>query len=310
MEVSRCRTFVSDAIEQRLTSWRKAIDAELAAVAANDRSVNVELPDRLREAIHYSLTGEGKRLRGLLLMASYDALRGTGDASRLAAAVEVVHAYSLVHDDLPCMDNDSLRRGRPTTHRAFDVATATVAGVAMVPLAVSLTLRAAESLGLDGKSSRRLVAVLMDASGATGMVGGQLMDLEGERRELSMPELEAIHRGKTGTLISAAFAMGGIAARGSDAAVEALATVGDELGLAFQIADDVLDATGSSESLGKTAGIDAALAKSTYVSLLGVDAARRRSESLVADAMSRLDAAGLRTSVLEHLAHFVNARRS
>jgi geranylgeranyl pyrophosphate synthase len=302
---------VSNAIDDRLAHWRKSIDAELAAVAAEESGTpNGGLPPRLREAIHYALTGPGKRLRGLLLMASFDALRGSGDASRLAAAVEVVHAYSLVHDDLPCMDNDSMRRGRPTTHRAFDVATATVAGVAMVPLAVSLTLRGAQSLGLGDDAARRLVALLMDASGAAGMVGGQLMDLDGERRDLSMPELEAIHRGKTGALISAAFAMGGIAARGSDAAVEALTTVGDELGLAFQIADDVLDATGSSESLGKTAGIDAALAKSTYVSLLGVESARRRGEALVADAMARLEAAGLRTPVLESLAHFVSARRS
>jgi geranylgeranyl pyrophosphate synthase len=302
---------VSNAIEQRLAGWRKSIDAELAAVAAESGGrVNGDLPPRLREAIHYSLTGEGKRLRGLLLLASFDALHGTGDASRLAAAVEVVHAYSLVHDDLPCMDNDSMRRGRPTTHRAFDVATATIAGVAMVPLAVSLTLRGARSLGLPDAASRRLVGLLMDASGATGMVGGQLMDLDGERRGLSMPQLEAIHRAKTGALISAAFAMGGIAAQGSESAVQALATVGDELGLAFQIADDVLDATGSSESLGKTAGIDAALAKSTYVSLLGVEPARKRGEALVADAMYRLEAAGLRTPILESLAHFVSARRS
>ena len=298
---------MSDAIERRLSEWRKSIDAELASVAT---SANGSLPPRLSEAVHFSLTGPGKRMRGLIVMAAFDALRGRGDASRLAAAVEVVHAYSLVHDDLPCMDNDSMRRGRPTTHRAFDVATATVAGVAMVPLAVTFTLRGSELLGLPDDAARRLVGVLMDASGASGMVGGQLMDLEGERRDLSLKELEAIHRGKTGALISASFVMGGIAACGSESSIEALRTVGDELGLAFQIADDVLDATGSSESLGKTAGIDAALAKSTYVSLLGVDAARKKGEALVADAMARLAAAGLRTPVLEYLAHFVSARRS
>jgi geranylgeranyl pyrophosphate synthase len=279
---------VSDATEATLARWRGAIDAELAKVSA----AGPELPPRLGDAIHYSLTGEGKRFRGLLLMASYDALRGRGDASKLAAAVEVVHAYSLVHDDLPCMDNDSMRRGRATTHRAFDTATATVAGVAMVPMAVSLTLRGASSLGLKNGASRRLVGLLMEASGAAGMVGGQLMDLDGEGRALSMAELEAIHRGKTGALITACFTMGGVAAGGSDEAVDALTSVGSELGLAFQIADDVLDATQSSEALGKTAGADAALSKSTYVSHLGVEAA------------------GLRTPVLETLAHFVAARRS
>jgi geranylgeranyl diphosphate synthase type II len=190
---------VSDTTEQTLARWRRDIDAELAAVAAADLGV----PERLSDAIHYSLTGEGKRFRGLLLLATYDASRGQGNATRLAAAVEVVHAYSLVHDDLPCMDNDSLRRGRPTTHRAFDVATATVAGVAMVPLAVALTLRAAESLQLRNGASKKLVHVLMDASGASGMVGGQLMDLEGEKRALTMGELEAVHRAKTGALITA-----------------------------------------------------------------------------------------------------------
>ena len=297
---------MSDSTEATLARWRGAIDGELAQVAAGAP----DLPPRLGDAIHYSLTGEGKRFRGLLLMACYDALRGRRDASKLAAAVEIVHAYSLVHDDLPCMDNDSMRRGRPTTHRAFDTATATVAGVAMVPMAVSLTLRGARSLGLRNGSARRLVALLMEASGACGMVGGQLMDLDGEGRELSMPELEAIHRGKTGALITACFTMGGIAAGGSEDAINALTEAGSELGLAFQIADDVLDATESSESLGKTAGADAALAKSTYVSHMGVGPARQRSELLVADAMARLASAGLRTPALDTLAHFVAARRS
>jgi len=297
---------VNDGTEDTIGRWRKRIDSELATVV----TVGDTLPARLRDAIHYSLTGEGKRLRGLLLMASYAALGGDGDASGLAAAVEVVHAYSLVHDDLPCMDNDSLRRGRPTTHRAFDVATATVAGVAMVPLAVSQAVKGSRRLRLDESATKRLVHVLMRASGASGMVGGQLMDLRGEGRSLTVGELEAVHRAKTGALIAAAVTMGGIAANGSTKAVSALTSAGDCLGLAFQIADDVLDATESSESLGKTAGADAALAKSTYASVLGVVAARQRGESLVADAMRHLEAAGLRAPALERLAHFVAARRS
>ncbi|HEY8176265.1 MAG TPA: polyprenyl synthetase family protein [Gemmatimonadaceae bacterium] len=297
---------MNDGAEATIGRWRKAIDVELSRVAAG----RDDLPHRLREAIHYSLTGEGKRLRGLLLMASYDALRGQGDASILAAGVEIVHAYSLVHDDLPCMDNDNMRRGRPTTHRAFDVATATAAGVTMVPLAVDQTLRAARALRLDAATTRRLVTALMQASGATGMVGGQLMDLDAEGRSLSVAELEAVHRAKTGALITAAFAMGGIAAGGGQSAVAALTAAGSALGLAFQIADDVLDATESSEALGKTAGHDAALSKSTYASVLGVVPARQRGDALVADAMARLDAAGLKTPPLERLARFVAARRS
>ena len=293
-------------VEATLGRWRNDIDAELSRIAT-DRD---DLPGRLRDAIHYSLTGEGKRLRGLLLMASYDALRGRGDASVLAAAVEVVHAYSLVHDDLPCMDNDSMRRGRATTHRAFDVATATLAGVAMVPLAVEQTIRGARSLALSGGTTNLLVGALMHASGANGMVGGQHMDLQGEGSELSIEELEQIHRAKTGALIAAAFTMGGIAAGGGKPAVDALTSAGSALGLAFQIADDVLDATESSEALGKTAGRDAALSKSTYASVLGVAEARQRSDALVADTMASLEAGGLKTGPLERLAHFVAARRS
>jgi geranylgeranyl pyrophosphate synthase len=303
---------VNDQTEEALGQWRRSIDVELGRVA----TAGDHLPIRLREAIHYSLTGEGKRLRGLLLMASFDAVRaGSGnggnacDASGLAAAVEVVHAYSLVHDDLPCMDDDRMRRGRPT-HKAFDVATATLAGVAMVPLAVYQTLEGARRLELDERTTGRLVGVLMRASGASGMVGGQLLDLEGEVRTLSSQELEGVHRAKTGALITAAFTMGGMAARGLPPAVEALTSAGEALGLAFQIADDVLDATESSEALGKTAGRDAALSKSTYVSTLGVAAARQRGESLVSDAMTRLEDAGLRTPTLHRLAHFVAARRS
>ena len=297
---------MNDSTEATLARWRSAIDVALAGVSDSREG----LPPGLRDAIHYALTSEGKRFRGLLLMASHDALRGHGDASALAAAIEVVHAYSLVHDDLPCMDNDNMRRGRPTTHRAFDVATATVAGVAMVPLAVEQTLRAAKTLNLDADTARRLVGTLMRASGAVGMVGGQSMDLDGEGSNLKVTDLEATHRAKTGALIEAAFTMGAIAAGGDRSAVSALGAAGASLGLAFQIADDVLDATESSEALGKTAGHDAALSKSTYASVLGVVPARQRSDALITDSMALLGAAGLKTPPLERLAHFVAARRS
>ncbi|HYC50860.1 MAG TPA: farnesyl diphosphate synthase [Gemmatimonadaceae bacterium] len=289
-----------------LATWREGIDRELAQLTLDEKTVSRPL----RDAVHYSLVGEGKRLRGLLLLASYAGVGGRGDATALGVAIEVVHAYSLIHDDLPCMDNDTLRRGRPTTHRAFDVATATVAGVAMVPLAVQQTMKAAHALGLRDVVGHQLVTVLMQASGASGMVGGQLMDLHGEGRGLALQDLEQVHRAKTGALISAAFTLGAIAAEGTRGQVDALTAAGDCLGLAFQIADDVLDATASSDVLGKTAGADAALAKSTYASVMGIEPARRRSTELVAEAMSHLDRAGLRTVELETLAHFVHARQS
>ena len=297
---------MTEDVDAALSRWRAAIDAELQRVPPDA----MPLDPRLREAIRYSVSGGGKRLRGLLLMATYHGLRGRGDAVGLAAAVEVVHAYSLVHDDLPCMDNDSMRRGMPTTHRAHGVEIATIAGAAMVPLAVQQTLDGARRLQLGGATASRLVAMLMRASGGGGMVGGQLLDLMAEHTQLSMTELEQVHRGKTGALITACLAMAGVAAAAPPQTLAALTETGDALGLAFQIADDVLDATSSSAALGKTAGIDAALAKSTYVSMLGVAEARSRAESLIEHAMQSLERQALRTTHLEHLARFIAARRS
>jgi geranylgeranyl pyrophosphate synthase len=232
------------------------------------------------------------------------------DASALAAAVEVVHAYSLVHDDLPCMDDDDLRRGRPTTHKAFSVPIATAVGLAMIPLAVRAAWRAAQTLGAEAVRRRAMVQRLMRASGATGMVGGQLLDLEAEGRVISLPELEAIHRGKTGALIACAAVLGGQAAGATDGQLEALETFGDRIGLAFQIADDVLDVTASSEQLGKTAQRDLALQKSTYVSLLGVAGAQARAVSLAREACVGLRSAGLDSPELEALSAFVVDRHS
>lgn len=291
----------------RFAADRAAVAEALVALAARADEC---LDPRIAAAVRYALLGAGKRLRAVLLLAAYRACGGTGDAGALAASVEAVHAYSLVHDDLPCMDDDSIRRGRPTMHRAFDVPIATIAGVTMVPVAVNQVVRGARVLRLERGAVARLVRTLMQASGAEGMVGGQLLDLDAEGRALGIAELEKIHSGKTGALIAAALVMGGIAARADALRLGALSAAGSAIGLAFQIADDVLDATQSSEALGKTAGRDAVLAKSTYASLLGVEPARRRSDALVSDALETLQAAGLRSERLEHLARFVTARRS
>jgi geranylgeranyl pyrophosphate synthase len=262
------------------------------------------------DAIHYALDGAGKRLRGVLVLETYRAAGGTGDASLLAAAIEIVHAYSLVHDDLPCMDDDDLRRGRPTVHRVYGVPAATRAGLAMVPLAAAAGADAAEALHLGPEGVRAVVRELMQASGASGMIGGQLLDLDGEGRSLSLRELERIHAGKTGALLVAATRLGGIGAAAGPAALEALERYGAAIGLAFQIADDVLDVTSTSEQLGKTAGRDVALAKSTYPALLGVEGAMQRAEALVAEGCEALAETGLLSPTLEHLARFTVARRS
>jgi len=256
------------------------------------------------QAIRYSLRGAGKRIRAILLLSAYRAMGGRGDASALAAAVEVVHAYSLVHDDLPCMDDDDMRRGRPTTHRVYGPHVAAVAGVVMVPLAVRFTLSSARALGLPEDKCAVIVQELMRASGAGGMVGGQLLDLAAEARTLTLDELERVHRAKTGRLIEAAVRVGGIAAGADHAELDALGRYGVALGLAFQIADDVLDATATTAQLGKTAGRDAALKKSTYAVLLGVDGARHRAQSLADEACAALDSAGLLTDELEQIARF------
>jgi farnesyl diphosphate synthase/geranylgeranyl diphosphate synthase type II len=286
---------------------RAAIGQALAGFC--DRYLR-DVPSPVSDAIRYSLLGEGKRMRGILLLSAFEAADGEGDAADLAAAVEVVHAYSLVHDDLPCMDDDDVRRGQPTVHMGYGVRAATAAGLAMVPLAARCAVDAARALGLGDDDASSIVAELMRASGAGGMIGGQLLDLEGERRPLELADLERIHRAKTGALITAAATLGGRAARASAQRLQALATYGAAVGLAFQIADDVLDVTATTDQLGKTAGRDAALQKSTYPALLGVAGARGRAEALVDEACAALDDVGLLTPALDFIARFTVERTS
>ena len=262
------------------------------------------------DAIRYSLTGAGKRMRGILFFSTFRAAGGVGDAAALAAAIEVVHAYSLVHDDLPCMDDDDVRRGRATVHKVFGVATATAAGLAMVPLAARCAAESARALGLEEAIVGAIVADLMRASGAGGMIGGQLLDLEGESRPLALEDLERIHRAKTGALITAAATLGGRAACTSLERLEALAHFGAAIGLAFQIADDVLDVTATTDQLGKTAGRDLELHKSTYPALLGVEGAKQRADALIEEGCGALQAVGLLTPALAQIARFTVERTS
>ena len=295
-------------VARELEEHRQRIDAALAELCARELSPLAEQAPVVAEAVRYSLLGGGKRFRGILLQVAYRAAGGKLDATRLAAAIEIVHAYSLVHDDLPCMDDDDVRRGRPTVHRKFGARVATVAGLAMVPLAARTAARAGKVISTADGS--RIVKELMAAAGAGGMIGGQLLDLEGEGKVLTLSELEQIHRGKTGALVSVAALLGGIAAGAPAASTEALARYGAALGLAFQIMDDVLDVTQTTEALGKTAGRDAALRKSTYPALLGVEGATERAEALIRDACEALSAQGLLTPTLESMAQFVVRRNA
>jgi geranylgeranyl diphosphate synthase type II len=236
------------------------------------------LAPALREPVGYALATQGKRLRPILTASAFRAAAGRETSPavyRLGCAIEIVHTYSLVHDDLPCMDDDDLRRGRPTVHRIHGVGPAVVAGAALLPLAVRVLLGAAAELGLPTAAAGRLAVELCAAAGAEGMVGGQLRDLEAERRPVSGAELEAIHRAKTGALLTAALRIGAVAGGASPAALDAVTRYGRAIGLAFQITDDVLDVEGDTMALGKLAGRDQALSKASYPALHGLDGARR-----------------------------------
>jgi geranylgeranyl pyrophosphate synthase len=288
-----------------LSRARAITEARLDACA---RRLAAEIPGSLGAALAYALGTTGKRVRPALVLGAYRAAGGTSDEAiaDVAAAVEVVHTYSLVHDDLPCMDDDDQRRGRPTTHVTFDVPTATRAGWLLVPVAVELLT----STPFDPVRQAAMARTLLDAGGLRGMVGGQWLDLAAEGRDLDAGQLAEIHRGKTGALIRACCELGGMAAGANPTQMAALTGFGRDVGLAFQVADDLLDATGSSEELGKTAGRDALLAKSTYVSLLGVEGARAEAERLVAQAIARLQHSDLEVEPLSSLAGFIITRTS
>jgi geranylgeranyl diphosphate synthase, type II len=284
---------------------REAVEKGLARVS---REKLRKLPRYVGEPIRYSIDGGGKRLRGMLVLAAYRATGGAGDASGLAAAVEMIHAYSLVHDDLPCMDDDDVRRGRATAHRVFGTRAATLAGAVMVPLAARTAYDSAVALVLPGKTGCTIVKVLMRAAGAGGMIGGQLADLDAEGAELAREELDLIHSAKTGALIAACVEIGGLAAGAPEPTVRALVDFGSRIGLAFQIMDDVLDVTSSTDKLGKTTGRDVALRKSTYPGLLGVAGATERANNLVATACRDLRCHDIHTAELEELATFIVSR--
>jgi len=290
-----------------LGTGRAQVDAALESLCDSGLT---ETAPRVADAIRYSLQGEGKRLRALLVIETYRAAGGVSDPSRLAAAVEIVHAYSLVHDDLPCMDNDNVRRGRPTVHRVFGVGAATAAGVAMVPLAARAAYLEARALGLSNALAGAVVKELMVASGAGGMIGGQLLDLLAEGQRLALEELERVHRSKTGMLITASARIGAMAAQSDRQALDVFTRYGEALGLAFQIADDVLDVTSTTDQLGKTAGRDLAMQKNTYPRLLGVAEALERARVLADQACEILRAAGRLTPALEGLARYVVERKS
>ena len=281
-------------VEQALSDW-----------------VPASTPAGLGEAMRYAVLDGGKRLRPLLVLAAAEAVQGHADAAlRAACAAELIHAYSLVHDDMPCMDNDVLRRGKPTVHVQFGEATALLAGDALQALAFELLTP--EGDAVPPAMQADLCRLLACAAGAHGMAGGQALDLASVGKPLAEPELRAMHRLKTGALLQGSVRMG--AACASDVQTssrKALDNYGAAIGLAFQVVDDILDVTADSAALGKTAGKDAAADKPTYVSLLGLAASQALADELRAQAHGALDASGLRdVSRLRALADLVVNRKN
>lgn len=264
-------------------------------------------PTRLHQAMRYSVFGAGKRLRPVLCLAAAEAIGGDTEPALIpAAAVEILHTYTLIHDDLPAMDDDTLRRGRATCHIAFDEATAILAGDALLTLSfewLTQTRCAPPHSAID------LVRELATASGSTGVIGGQMADIEGETTPLTIEQLVYIHTHKTGDLIRAAVRLGAMTAGATDVQLAALTAYAEHIGLAFQIADDVLNATGTAEQLGKAAGTDAALGKMTYVAAYGVEGAREKAAALITRAKAALAKLPGNTEPLAALADYVVTRR-
>jgi farnesyl diphosphate synthase len=290
-------------VNERVAAFESAADAALPPAE--------QMPARLHQAMRYAALGGGKRVRPLLAYAAAEAARGEAGGAgpgdplhNVALAVEFVHVYSLIHDDLPCMDDDVLRRGKPTVHVAFDEATAMLAGDALQAEAFRVLADAA----LPAELRARLTSMLAQAASTSGMCGGQAIDLAAVGRQLSIGELEQMHRMKTGALLAAAVRMGAAAAGADEITAAAADAYGRALGLAFQIVDDVLDVEGTSECLGKTAGKDARGNKPTYVSVLGLEAAKARAAQLHREALSTLGPLGDRARRLRELADYIVGR--
>jgi geranylgeranyl diphosphate synthase type II len=274
------------------------IDRALDAYADFDRGC----PERLREAIRYSLLAPGKRLRPMLVLLAAEACDGDAQAALPAAcAVEMIHAYSLVHDDLPAMDDDDLRRGRPTCHKAFGEGLAILAGDALVTLAFEVLARDVRPPAV----AARCCALLAQAAGATALVGGQADDLAGAFSAAGAESLEAIHRRKTGAVWLASLQLGGLVAGADRKQQDALTQYGQALGLAFQITDDLLDVRGDASAMGKRAGKDSDRGKLTFPGLLGIEESTRRATELVEQACAALAPLEPRAEGLQALAHYV-----
>jgi geranylgeranyl diphosphate synthase type II len=266
-------------------------------------------PPKVHEAMRYSVFAGGKRLRPVLALLACDAVGGNPeDALPVAAALEMIHTYSLIHDDLPAMDDDDYRRGRLTCHKVYGEAVAILAGDALLTHAFRV-LADPEAVGIPAPRRLQIIAEIAEAAGSRGMVGGQAMDILAEGREIDRPTLLYLHTHKTGALIRASVRTGAIAGGADGDRLLALTRYGERVGLAFQIVDDILDIEGSSAEMGKTAGSDLRKKKATYPAVMGLEESRRQAGHLLQEAKQALDPLGGKGSILAALADFVGSRR-
>lgn len=286
-----------------LSSKRKQINKVLGSIFADDSS-------KIVKAMKYSLMAAGKRIRPVLCMAAAEAVGGQNkDVIRAACALEMIHTYSLIHDDLPAMDNDKLRRGIPTCHIAFDEATAILAGDALLTLSFEFLSSTGSSQGNRSLEWINVMHIIAKAAGYKGMIEGQMQDMAAEGNQLRLKELEKMHALKTGALIEASVTAGAILGKGSDVQIQNLKAYSINIGLAFQVTDDILNVEGDPNIMGKDAGSDQLRAKSTYPGILGLESSREFAKKLVKDALKALEIFDNKANPLRAIAHYIIERK-
>ncbi|WP_228116171.1 polyprenyl synthetase family protein [Fictibacillus phosphorivorans] len=289
------------AFEQYLRDKKTLVEEKMVAYLEN-----LDAPETLKKSMLYSISAGGKRIRPILALAVLEAFeKNTEEVVDVVCSIEFVHTYSLIHDDLPSMDNDDYRRGKLTNHKVFGEAQAILAGDALLTESFSLI---ANNSYLTSDQKVQMISVLSKAAGSTGMVGGQVEDIEGENRDLSLTELESIHEKKTGKMLECSVIIGGIAAEASDEDLMHLTNYARHIGIAFQIQDDILDVTGKQEEIGKPVGSDEANLKTTYPKILGLEGAKKEMESHIHISLEHLNKIKGNTGILASIADYIIKR--
>jgi geranylgeranyl diphosphate synthase type II len=294
-------------IVEYLKVKKRAIDMALEKIIPKE----TDFPQSLHKAMRYTLFPGGKRIRPILAMAAYEVVGGRGNGILpYACGLELIHTYSLIHDDLPALDNDDYRRGKPTSHRVFGEALAILAGDALLTEAFRLMSKEGLRGEMDSRAAMEAIDEISMSAGFTGMIAGQVVDIESEGKKVELPTLEFIHTHKTGSLILVSIRTGGRLGGAGDIEMEALTRYGKAVGLAFQITDDILDVEGSRASIGRAPGVDMAREKNTYPALLGLEESKRRCNELIGQAVAALELFGNKGAPLREIALYIGERTS